>query len=127
MPVVPPPTPATNTPGTAVIEVTAFSVQEFAEPYGYQYGVQLGLKEVSGASGVTMSNMLVSFPGGTSDMDCAPPTVHIPAGHTWNLASLGYCAPYAWGARASRVTFAATLTDDVGTTGSLVITADVTK
>lgn len=128
IPSVPPPLPEQNSAGAATLEVVSFAIREW-RMYYWQYDTELQLKEVSAKSGVTLTNMVVSYPGGTSDSDCtSSAAVHLNAGSTWNISSLSYCAPYAYGdVKASYVTFRATTTDDFGTTGTLVITREVPK
>lgn len=92
----------------------------------YNYEATLDLRETSGRSGVSLSDLRLSSRGGTEESDCAPLTVHIDAGASWSLRSLSYCAPYVWASiPLQQVTFQATVRDDSGALGQLRLTTTV--
>jgi hypothetical protein len=127
-PVPPPPQPDENTSGAATLAVSRFTVKQYGAGINFfQYSAELELMETGGKSGATLTDLLLIAPGGTSEAGCPSP-VHISPGRTWDMASLSYCAPSLESkSELSRVSFRATVTDDEGTVGRLLITADVAK
>lgn len=131
-----PPAPAlpSGTP-VATLEVSTFIVWPRAVARPNEYDIELRLHETSGRSGATLQSVVLGVARddgrGDTDSGCVPPPTslaRIPAGQTWDLATLGYCAPEVPNqAGVTRVTFQATFTDDLGRSGRVQSTAEVTR
>ena len=107
----------------------AFEIVLFRRANGgyFQYEPDIELVETTGQHAATILSISVETDnGGTTERDCQPETIRIPAGGRWNLHALGYCAPYAiTRAEATQVTFSAFFVDDNGGSGTIQITKSV--
>ncbi len=119
-------------PPTTVLAVSLFTVTPIPPSQAsdwIEYRVKLRLSETSGKSGATLKTITLSA-AGTTDYGCGE-VVGINPGETWDLDSLGYCAPgvslHTVGASVSRVSLFVAFTDDEGRAGSLTTSVDVTK
>ena len=118
---------------TAVLTVSTFTVARPSDPPssdGTFYNVKLRISETSGKSGANLQSVQLAFLG-TTDFGCtASATIRIDPGTTWDMSSLGYCAPEVFVRKAdgdvSTVTLTVPFTDDAGHLGSLTSAAVVT-
>ena len=95
-----------------------------------EYRVKLRLSETSGQSGALLKTIALSIPGST-DYGCGE-VVTINPGETWDMDSLGYCAPgvaiqKSVGTEVSSVSLVVAFTDAEGRAGSLTSSVNVTK
>ena len=117
----------------AVLTISTFTVAHPAVPPsgdGMIYDVKLRISEASGKSGANLQFVQLEVFGST-DVGCtASERIRIDPGTTWDMSSLGYCAPEVFVRRTDgdlkTVTLTVPFTDDAGHVGSLKSTAVVT-
>ena len=118
---------ATGGPLAATLAVSTFSVTRRAEQLSgwVVYDVKLMLAETGGRSGATLRSIELSAAGMGTDSGCAGSRrVRIGPGETWDMDSLGYCAPEvsihrSVGNDISSVSLTVTFADDDGRVGHL--------
>jgi hypothetical protein len=113
---------------TAALAISTFTVtRRSTQPLSdwVLYDVKLWLAETSGKSGATLKAVGLSVPIVGTDFGCTQSQhVRISPGETWDMNSLGYCAPEvsihkSVGSEVSSVSLSVTFTDDDGRSGSL--------
>jgi hypothetical protein len=93
--VVSPAVPPGVGPSLAQLAVSTFTATRRAVPVGdfVYYDVLVRLIETTGKSAATLTNVALSIPGST-DIGCASQRrPKVGPGATWDMDSLGYCAP----------------------------------
>ena len=134
LPVAPPPPTPEPPPGPpravlAFTTLTAISRAVVAPgqyaPGQYAYDVTLVLAETGGASGAWISALTLAGPSGL-DLGCPGQVIRIEPRSSWDMASVGYCAPGPPGGRSptARLTVVVEFLDDEGRRGTLTSTVD---
>ena len=115
---------------SAALAVSTFSVtRRSTQPLSdwVLYDVKLRLTETSGKSGATLKAVGLSVPMVGTDLGCTQSQhVRISPGETWDMDSLGYCAPEvsihkSVGTEIANVSLFVTFADDVGRIGSISV------
>lgn len=115
------------------LTISTFTVTRSAiQPYRdwVYYDVKLRLTETTGKSGVALREVGLNVPHVGVDYGCTRTTpVRINPGETWDLDSLGYCAPEvaihkSVGTDISRVTLSVLFVNDDGSSDSLDASTD---
>jgi len=114
--------PANLVISTFIVRATSLSTLSTTK---VSYFVKLQLTETSGQGGVTIDNVTFTDPKGNRDIGCGS-GVHVPAGTTWDMNSMGYCAPVIpTSASVPSISVLVTFTGDDGIYGELTGTAVV--
>jgi hypothetical protein len=123
-----PTTPSVQTAPSAAVAISTFTVtRRSTQPLSdwVLYDVKLRLAETSGKSGATLKAVGLSVPVVGTDFGCTQSQhIRISPGETWDMDSLGYCAPEvsihkSVGTEVSSVSLSVTFADDDGRSGSL--------
>jgi hypothetical protein len=123
----PPPTPQPG-PSTAVIAATTFTAREVQGVGGFGYALKVIISETGGKSGAYVSTPVIILPNGDRNLGCLQGTIYIEPRGSWDMDTLGYCAPEAYSPqKIDALSVSVTFIDDEGHSGTLTATAAVTR
>jgi hypothetical protein len=117
-------------PPLAVLAVKTFSARAVpaADRVRVQYLLKLILSETGGKSGAYVTTPIIIWPNGNRDLGCPDEISRIEPGGTWDMDSLGYCAPEAYSSGPlETVSVSVAFTDYDGRPGTLLATVAVTR
>jgi hypothetical protein len=118
--------PSGSRPVIAVSTFTATLVPPSPVANYFSYELTLRVSEIGGQSAATLETVLMMLSNGDSDNGCAYIQARIEPGATWDMATLGYCAPYLTsGSAVDRLSVTVTFIDDEGHRGTARASTEV--
>jgi hypothetical protein len=126
-PIVPMPDPLV--PSTAVLAVSTFTVRAPSGGKGFfAYDLKIGLSEIGGKSGATLTSFVILMSNGDKEFGCVPNLQRVAPGATWDMENLGYCTPTPGTSQpVSDISVQVTFYDDEGHRGIVEASTPVTQ